>query len=114
MDQIRTKTGKWAPKEVHHNPLRDFPKDTLQKRLGTLGKDNQPTLLSNLMNLIPWGAPTLKGSAKVVVDDKYPANFDARTAWPGCIHPVRDQGICGSCWAFSSSGFLSDRFCIHT
>jgi len=41
-----------------------------------------------------------------------PANFDARDQWPGCIHPIRDQGHCGSCWAFAASEVLSDRFCI--
>eukprot|EP01102_Stenamoeba_stenopodia_P002522 TRINITY_DN1235_c0_g1_i1.p1 TRINITY_DN1235_c0_g1~~TRINITY_DN1235_c0_g1_i1.p1 ORF type:complete len:216 (+),score=38.38 TRINITY_DN1235_c0_g1_i1:39-650(+) len=43
-----------------------------------------------------------------------PVNFDAREQWPDCIHPVLDQGDCGSCWAFASSEVLSDRFCIHS
>jgi len=43
-----------------------------------------------------------------------PDSFDAtaNSAWDGCIHPIRDQMKCGSCWAFSASEVLSDRTCI--
>lgn len=44
--------------------------------------------------------------------DSLPANFDSRTEWPDCVHAIRDQGHCGSCWAFAASEVLSDRFCI--
>jgi cathepsin B len=43
-----------------------------------------------------------------------PTSFDSRTQWPGCIHPIRNQGQCGSCWAFGASEVLSDRFCISS
>jgi len=33
---------------------------------------------------------------------------------PNCVHPIRDQGQCGSCWAHAASEVLSDRFCIAT
>lgn len=47
-------------------------------------------------------------------DKKIPSHFDSRSKWPHCIHPIRDQGECGSCWAFSASEVLSDRFCIYS
>ncbi|XP_053737600.1 cathepsin Bb isoform X1 [Synchiropus splendidus] len=45
-----------------------------------------------------------------------PDTFDARTQWPNCptIAEVRDQGNCGSCWAFGAAEAISDRVCIHS
>jgi len=41
-----------------------------------------------------------------------PEKFDSQDKWPKCIHPIMAQLNCGSCWAFSGSEVLSDRFCI--
>jgi len=46
------------------------------------------------------------------VSNDLPVSFDSRQAWPECIHEIRDQGQCGSCWAHAASEVLSDRFCI--
>jgi cathepsin B len=48
------------------------------------------------------------------VNDELPESFDVRQQWKDCIHPIRDQQRCGSCWAFAASEVLSDRFCIAT
>ena len=47
------------------------------------------------------------------VNTELPGSFDWREQdLSECIHPIRDQGACGSCWAFATSEVASDRYCI--
>lgn len=43
-----------------------------------------------------------------------PAIFDGRKVWGNYISDVRAQGICGSCWAFSSVFVLETRLSIYS
>jgi hypothetical protein len=43
-----------------------------------------------------------------------PDSFDGRKIWQGLLSNVKNQGKCGSCWAFASTGTLADRFNIQS
>jgi len=66
-----------------------------------------------LLGGIPYASPSHK-IGRIPVANDIPATFDARKQWPSCIHSIRDQGQCGSCWAFGAVESLEDRFCIIT
>ena len=59
-------------------------------------------------------APHLLGFEEDVWLTSAPTNFDARKAYSGCIASIRNQGQCGSCWAFGAASALGDRLCIYS
>nr|RZC37300.1 cathepsin B [Asbolus verrucosus] len=99
IDSINQKQSSWVAG-------RNFPENTtkeyLRKLNGFLGIHHDPNY---------------KPKVKVhdIVGD-IPETFDARTKWPNCasLNRIRDQGSCGSCWAFASVESMSDRICIHS
>nr|CAX71566.1 Cathepsin B-like cysteine proteinase precursor [Schistosoma japonicum]CAX71571.1 Cathepsin B-like cysteine proteinase precursor [Schistosoma japonicum] len=65
--------------------------------------------------------PNLREKRRPTVDHhdlnvEIPSHFDSRKKWPRCksISQIRDQSQCGSSWAVSAVGAMSDRICIQS
>uniref|UniRef100_A0A1B6G399 Peptidase C1A papain C-terminal domain-containing protein n=2 Tax=Cuerna arida TaxID=1464854 RepID=A0A1B6G399_9HEMI len=85
---------------------RNFPKDTSFDFIrGLLGVHPDSKKPEN----------RLETKRHLLGTEQIPDNFDSRTQWPHCptIREIRDQGSCGSCWAFGAVESMSDRQCIH-
>jgi cathepsin B len=107
VNRIKESDAPWEPtlnNRFTNLTIRDV-KRLLGTRLDDAFMDAEPRKHQN--GIEPVGADEPVGLTVTI-----PAAFDARTRWPGFIHPIRDQAGCGSCWAFAATEALSDRFAI--
>eukprot|EP00118_Oscarella_pearsei_P024921 m.307121 g.307121 ORF g.307121 m.307121 type:complete len:317 (+) comp41934_c0_seq1:35-985(+) len=90
--------NKWTAKLNYH--FRNMTRREARRLCGTFLSENENTAIA--------------GKETHISGSSIPDEFDARTKWPGAIHPIRNQKACGSCWAFAATEALSDRFAIQT
>lgn len=111
-------TSAWSDSHLH--PLSDELVNFINKQNTTwqAGHNFFNVEVSYLKKLCGTflGGPKLPRRVEFADDIKLPESFDAREQWPNCptIKEIRDQGSCGSCWAFGAVEAISDRICIHT
>lgn len=72
-------------------------------------------VLKPLLGVKPdsWGlVQALPRHESKIRDEDIPESFDSEENWPHCskvIGDIRDQSMCGCCWAFAGASAASDR-----
>ena len=92
VEQLK-KTVTWEVEEYENSIFKGWSMDEARMFLGMVSNEHGPQYPEHVPEAVP-----------------------AELSWKGadCIHEVRNQGNCGSCWAFAATGMLTDRCCIHS
>ena len=89
---INSRGAKWIAQE---NAISLLPKEERRKRLGAL---EEPVLPEGMVSEFFYAPASL------------PSSFDWRNAsGNNFVTPIRDQGSCGSCWAFAVTAALESK-----
>ncbi|CAG2175423.1 unnamed protein product, partial [Oppiella nova] len=68
-----------------------------------------------VLGVLPRTTPMVSDAHPIYdTNIEIPESFDSLKQWSDCItiKQIRDQGCCGSCFAFGTTGMISDRICI--
>jgi C1A family cysteine protease len=102
MQDIAAENDQDLSYKLRMNQFGDWTKDEYQSMLGLKRRNGQGA--SEIINL-----PKL-GEADGGADEALPSSVDWTTQ--GVVTPVKNQGQCGSCWAFSTTGSMECDYAI--
>ena len=94
--EIRSKATTWEAMDPAKNPLSKASKEEIMGLMGTI-----------LSPMTDEQKSSFRTNHSTMVG--FPESFDARSQFGSCMHPIRDQARCGSCWAFGAAETLSDN-----
>jgi len=124
VEEIKKKATTWEPMDPKKNPFRKYTKKQLELALGIPETDSKTMNESRttvkesfippeLFSFTTLGAE--EGIAKTTATAyNLPENYNwmEQSGYKECMPPVGRQGICGNCYAFTSSTVFSVRYCI--
>jgi cathepsin B len=94
INSIKESGASWTTMEPEENPFFFVPEEQIKAMMGAK-------------------LSVYEEDTEVVANADIPKNFDAREQWGSKVHSIRNQGQCGSCWAFGATEALSDRLMIE-
>ena len=68
--------------------------------------------IKGLMGTQLVDTPEIKSQLTAAQIAAAPKAYNFVEAERDCVHDIRDQASCGSCWAFGAAEALTDRFCL--